>query len=589
MKFHRNAIAALAVGSMMAFAACDSKPKEAEITVLYTTDLHGAILPYDFNRDREASTSLANVATYVSQERAKSGDGLLLLDNGDFLQGQPSIYYSNFEDTVSRHIQARVMDFIGYEAAGVGNHDIEPGADVYDRVQRDFSFPWLAANAIDTRTGKPYFKPYAVFNKNGIKVAVLGMITPNISAWLPKYLWENIEFQDMVECAEKWVPYIQQNEKPDLLIGMFHAGSDYTVGGNDIDTYMNENGSIPVAMKVDGFDIILMGHDHQEKVGTITNNFGHEVAILDAQTGARCMGRVDIKLTRNGKGYDKAITPSIVDMRQMEPDSAFCAAFDVDVKKINEYVDAQIGLLTDTLSSRNALYGPSEFMDLIHNAQLAATGADVSLAGVLSADAVIPKGKLTMRHLFTLYKYENLLYTMRLTGDEIRRFLEFGYDRQYNQMKSPNDHLLNFKRDAEGNLEKNPRFGYTFVTPSFNFTSAAGIKYTVDVTKPAGERVTILSMSDGTPFDPQKEYKVAVNSYQASGGGGFFPEGLGFSKEETEAHIINASKQDVRKYIADYIRQQQTITPTSRGDWKVVPENYYKSGMATDRKLMSGK
>jgi 2',3'-cyclic-nucleotide 2'-phosphodiesterase/3'-nucleotidase len=393
----------------------------------------------------------------------------------------------------------------------------------------------------------------------------------------------------MVECAQQWVPYIKEHEKPDLLIGMFHSGSDYTVGGSDLDTYKNENGSIPVAMKVDGFDIVLMGHDHQEKVATITNNFGHEVVLVDAQTGARCLGRVDIKLRRNGDGYDKIITPSLVDMRDVKPDSAFVATFDADVKKINEYVDAQIGLLTDTLSSRDALYGPSEFMDLIHNAQLAATGADVSFAGVLSTDALIPAGKLTMRHLFTLYKYENLLYTMRLTGDEIRRYLEYGYDRQYNQMKSPSDHLLNFKRDSLGNLEKNPRFGYTFVTPSFNFTSAAGIKYTVDVTKPAGERVTILSMSDGTPFDPNKEYKVAVNSYQASGGGGFFPDGLGFSKEETEAHIINASKKDVRKYIADYIREQGTITPASRNDWRVIPDKYFEAGKATDEKLMRGK
>ena len=264
-------------------------------------------------------------------------------------------------------------------------------------------------------------------------------------------------------------------------------------------------------------------------------------------------------------------------MKNVAEDAEFIEAFAADVDLINEYVDAQIGMISDTLRSADALYGPSEFMDLIHNAQLAATGAEVSFAGVLSTDAVIPTGKLSMRNLFTLYKYENLLYTMSLTGQEIKDFLEFGFGRQYNQMKSTSDHLLNFRKDENGNLIKNPRFGYTFMTPSFNFTSAAGIKYTVDVTKPVGERVTVISMSDGKPFDLDKKYDVAVNSYQASGGGGFFAEGLGLSKEETDARVVNASKKDVRKYIADYIIAQGIIKPVSRNDWKVIPENYFKS------------
>ncbi len=480
------------------------------------------------------------------------------------------------------------MNYLGYDAAAVGNHDIEPGEAVYARVQNDFAFPWLAANAIDTRTGKPFFKPYTILNKNGIKIAVLGMITPNIHAWLPKYLWENIEFQDMTEAARQWIPYIRENENPDLLIGLFHSGADYTVNGGDMDTYKNENGGIPAATKVDGFDMILLGHDHQERIEEITNEAGNKVAVLNAQTGARYLGRADIRLKKSdsGKGYDKVITPSLVEMKNIPVDTAFANLFAADVNLINDYVDGEIGMITDTLKSESALFGPSEFMDLIHNAQLQATGADVSFAGILSTDAVIPPGKLTMRNLFTLYKYENLLYTMSLTGGEIKDFLEYGFGRQYNQMKSVNDHLLNFQKDEKGNPVKSSRFGFQFVTPTFNFTSAAGIKYTVDVTKPVGERVTILSMSDGSSFDPDKRYKVAVNSYQASGGGGFFFDGLGFTKEETDARVINASKNDVRKYIADYIRSQKTITPALRNDWQVVPENYFRAGVKTDRKLL---
>lgn len=587
----RNYLKTLALLSVAALTmvGCKSKPEEAELTLLYTTDLHGAILPYDFNKNKDAATSLANVATYVKQEREKNEDGVILLDAGDFLQGQPSIYYSNFVDTVNEHVQARVMEYLGYDAAAVGNHDIEPGEAVYVRLQNEFDFPWLAANAVDTRTGKPFFTPYTVIERNGVKIAILGMITPNIHAWLPKYLWENIEFQDMTEAAKQWVPYIQSKEKPDLLIGLFHSGADYQVNGNTIDTPKNENGGIPAATRVDGFDIILLGHDHQEKADEIVNDFGHKVTVLNAQTGARYLGRLDIKLkkSKTGEGYDKEITPSLIEMKNVAKDEAFVKQFAPDVQKVNEYVDAEIGTIGDTLKSESALFGPSEFMDLIHNAQLDATDADVSFAGILSTDAVILPGKLTMRHLFTLYKYENLLYTMSLTGREINDFLEYGFGRQYNQMKSTNDHLLNFQKDENGNPVKSSRFGFQFVTPTFNFTSAAGIKYTVDVSKPVGQRVTILSMSDGTPFDPNKEYKVAVNSYQASGGGGFFFEGLGLTKEQTDAKIVNASKNDVRKYIADYIREQKVINPTLRGDWKVIPENYFEAGKKNDQKMLA--
>lgn len=588
MRIKKMSLLSVFAFGFLAIVGCKQKPEQADLTLLYTTDLHGAILPYDFNKNRDAQVSLANVATYVKQERENNKNGVIMLDGGDLLQGQPSIYYSNFEDTISEHIQARVMEYIGYDAAAVGNHDIEPGESVYTKVQDDFDFPWLAANAIDTRTGKPFFTPYTILERQGVKIAILGMITPNIHAWLPKYLWENIEFRDMVETAKEWVPYIQKNEKPDLLIGLFHSGSDYTVGGNDINTPMNENGGIPAVTKVDGFDIVLLGHDHQEKADSIINDFGHKVIVLNAQTGARYVGRIDIKMRRNGNGYEKTYKPSLVPMKGVAKDPEFAANFAPDVERINNYVDAQIGTLTEELVSEAGLYGPSEFMDLIHDAQLQATGAEISFAGILSTDAVIKPGKLTMRNLFTLYKYENLLYSMSLSGQEVKDFLEYGFGRQYNQMKTMNDHLLNFKKDEQGNLVKSSRFGYSFVTPSFNFTSAAGIKYSVDVTKPVGERVTILSMSDGTPFDPAKRYKVAVNSYQASGGGGFFFDGLGFTKEETDARVINASKNDVRKYIADYIRKKQTITPTSRGDWQVIPTNFFEAGKATDMKLMKG-
>lgn len=575
----------LLVTSMLLASCATPKPEEADLVLLYTTDLHGACLPFDFKKNQPANISLANVCTYVEQQRQEHPEAVMLFDTGDFLQGQPSIYYSNFVDTTDTHIMAEVFNYLKYDAVGVGNHDIETGEDVYERrLPAQFQMPWLCANAIDQRTGQPMYEPYTIIERQGIKVAVLGMITPHIHAWLPKTLWPNLEFEDMVECAKKWVPIIQQKEQPDVLVGLFHAGYDYTAGGTDFDTPYNENGSVPVAMKVPGFDIVLCGHDHQPCMYKVENVAGDSVLILDARTQAVAVGRADIHLKLVDGKYQKEITPSLVEMADYAADPAFCSHFQSFIDEVNGYVDAPLGELTSTLEGEPSLYGPSEFQDFIHEAQLWATGADISFASVLAPHDKIPAGPLTMRQLFTLYKYENQLFTLSMTGQNVKDYLEFGFTNQFSTMSSANDHLLAFKKDENGKIITNA-YGPQFATPTFNYTCAAGIRYTVDVSKPAGQRVSILSMSDGSEFSLDKTYNVAINSYQASGGGDFIPKGLGWDDATLQSHIVNASPKDVRRYIADYIQQIKTVTPRLRGDWQVIPTDWWKKGIETDKKF----
>ena len=192
------------------------------------------------------------------------------------------------------------------------------------------------------------------------------------------------------------------------------------------------------------------------------------------------------------------------------------------------------------------------------------------MAAVLSPYEEIPAGKITWRQLFVIYKYENQLFTLLMKGKEIQKYLEFGFSNQFATMRNANDPLIN--RDSNGKP----------VTHSFNYTSAAGIRYIVDISKPAGKRVTILSMSDGSAFDPDKDYKVAINSYQASGGGNFITEGLGWDNATLEAHTIDTTPIDVRSYIAAYIKEQGTITPHLRGDWEVIPKDLWKIGKARE-------
>lgn len=565
--------------------ACQPKPEEAMLTLYCTSDVHGTAFDQDLKRERPNRSSLANVSYYLQEARQQDKD-IILLDNGDFLQGQPHNYYYNFIDTVSPNLTAEVMNYLKYDAASVGNHDIEAGHPVYDKIVHELGFPWLSANTIDEVSGKCYFRPYTVLQRKGLKIAILGMTTPGIYKWLPKKLWEGLDFQDMVETARYWVKEIQNKERPDLLIGLFHSGYDFNYAGENAQTPRNENAGVLVAQQVDGFDLILLGHDHRAKQMELTNDAGNKVVILDPKSHAAYLGKITVNFKREGESYRKNISTELIDLSTVPADSAYLAHFSEPVEKVKEYINASIGEFTAPLSGRDGLFGPSAFTDLIHNAQLSVTGADISFCTVLQMDALIRKGTVTVRDMFNLYSYENSLYTMTFTGEEIKDYLEYAYGLQYNTMHSPADHLLRFKTDAEGQPLKNEKGNYSLATDFFNYSCAAGIKYTVDVTKAPGQRVDILSMSDGKPFDKKRSYTVAINSYRANGGGGHLSQGLKWSKADMEARIVSILPKDVRYYLMEYIRSRKILTPCYRNDWKVIPEAYYKAGKNRDYQLL---
>lgn len=165
-----------------------------------------------------------------------------------------------------------------------------------------------------------------------------------------------------------------------------------------------------VARQVEGFDIIVSGHDHQEKVEEITNDAGHKVLIVDARSHARALGKITVSLTRHAGHYDKTYTAELIDPAKAPRDTAYLRKFTPALNQVKAYIDTPIGEFTETLSGREGLFGPSAFTDFIHNAQLRETRADVSFSTVLQMDAKIAQGEITIRDMFNLYKYENGLY-----------------------------------------------------------------------------------------------------------------------------------------------------------------------------------
>jgi len=562
------------------FSACQADKKDkVVIKILATTDVHGALFPYDLVNDKEAGSSLAQAHSYISQERNKTSQHVLLLDNGDILQGDPMVYYSNFEKPEQKHICAEVMNFMGYNAAVVGNHDIEPGHEVYDRLVKEFDFPWMAANALKNKDGLPYFQPYTIIEKEGVKIAVLGLITPAIPKWLPEKIWSGMHFEELEASAHKWMKIIKEKEHADMVIGLFHSGMG-EIENNKSEVI--ENATWQVAKNVPGFDVIICGHDHQEAIRWVENVDNQKVVIVNPKSKCQFLAdvSVDFKLNADKKTYSKQIEPQLIDVKALPVSKAFEERFKASFQEVEGYVSRPVGRFTKEINTSEAMFGDSPFVDLIHNIQLDLAAADISFTAPLSFNASIDSGMLEVRDLFKLYRFENLLYTMNLTGQEIKDFLEFSYDKWFRQMKNESDPMLF--------IESSER-GHRLSTMFFNYDSAEGIDYVLDLKKDKGQRISISKMTNGEPFDLNKTYKVALNSYRGNGGGNHLTEGSGLSKEDLTERLVNSTTKDLRFYLMKWIEDKKVVEVNCNNNWTVSPQNWWQQAKEREFELLYGR
>lgn len=597
-------LTALTMGANMYLNA-----KSVTLRLIETSDVHGSFFPYNFITQKPSDGSMARVAWYVDSLRQVYADNLILLDNGDILQGQPTSYFFNYIATDQTNIAADIVNWLHYDAQAIGNHDIEAGHAVYDKWIKELSCPTLAANMITD--GSPYTLPYIILEREGIKIAILGMITPAIPNWLEQDLWSGLTFLDIKEASEKWVKIIKEKEKPHLLIGLFHSGLK---GGITTDQY-SENAALQVASEVDGFDLIFYGHDHAAYCATVTNPSQQTVWLVDPSNNALKVGdaEIDITIDDNGNITEKNIKAQLTDVASMPVHQEFMSMFEAQRQAVSNYVDRKIAVLTDPISTRDCFFGSSPFTDLIHNLQLKLTGADISLNAPLTFDTKIDKGDILMSDMFKLYKYENKIYVLRMKGSEIKNHLEMSYALWTNTMNSPDSHIMNLIE-----YEKDGKTCVRFANPTFNFDSAAGIDYEVDVTKPQGSKVNILRMSDGKPFSEDNWYNVVMNSYRANGGGQLLTLGAGISKEELQDRIVFRSDMDQRFYLTEELMQTRasakdnnedgashenefsdgreqprlckmgTITPEANNNWLFVPTDWTNEALKRDRQLIFG-
>ena len=580
----------IALVSIVLTTTAQPATKTVRLKVIETSDVHGHFFPWDFMENKPIKGTLTRASTYINRQRQQYGDNLLLIDNGDILQGQPCVYWTNYVMPEDENLAASVINYMKYDAETVGNHDVEPGHKVYDKWIREVRCPLLGANIVkeeyknsEARPSHIYtgLKPYSVHYKDGVKICVIGMLTPAIPNWLNKSIWKGIEFEEMVSCARKWVKYIQDNERPDLIFGLFHSGLN---GGIKTDEY-EEDATESVAKEVPGFDIIFFGHNHQVHNDWITNKAGKKVLCIDPSCYVKNVAEAEIELTyKNGHLTKKDIKGTIVNVENEEIDQQMLNHFQPKIDAVKQYVSRKIGYFEKPIYTRESFFGNAAFTDLIHNLQLQISKADISFNAPLSFNATINAGDVTQADMFKLYRYENLMFMLRMTGEEIRKHLEFSYDMWTNTMTSPDDHAL---RLNDASKDDQQRTGFQYYT--FNFDSAAGIDYEVDLTKPDGQKVRILQMSDGQPFDEKKWYKVVMNSYRANGGGELLTRGAGIPKDSLDSRVIWHTDLDQRHYLTEEIHRQGTINPQPNHNWRFVPEEWVKPALERDRKILFGQ
>ena len=512
------------IALITALASCSTK--ETTLTFIETTDTHGR---YD---------EFANDAYVLKQMKAQLGDRLILLDNGDDVQGTSFQYCSN-QDAKHPNLVSEVLNYFPYDVVCVGNHDFEAGLKVFDRLYSEVKMPVVCANVIDETTGEPYFTPYTILERDGFKIAVLGLLTPYVVTWVPDRLRPGLRFEQLEASAEKWVKVIEEKEHPDLMIGLLHSGWEPMAQNLPEDSPLGrENATKWVAENVPGFDLIFYGHDHRARAEKLMNSAGEPVYVLNSGHRAQGLAKAEVTLK---KGQKPHISIELMPTDGEEKDSTYLAMLQPYLDRADAYQQETVAELPVTIHSDDAFKGPSLWVDEIHRCQLETVEvegihADISMAAPLSGGKTIEAGMLKVNDFFTWYPFENSLAVMALTGKEVKAFLEYAYE-----MKNP----------------------------IYNFDSGAGLIYEVTDKNPMGERINIISMADGTPFDMDKTYNVVMNSYRSMGGGNHLMNGLGWAQEEIKDHVVWQSDRDLRSHFIEWAREKGMLDSEPLNCWKI--------------------
>lgn len=537
--------------ALWAAGAAAETPERVTITVLGTTDLHGSLFPIDYYAGTPANRGLVKIATLVRQIRAEQPH-VLLVDSGDTIQGSPLAYYFARKEPARPNPTIAVMNAMRYDAMAVGNHEFNFGLDVLEKARRESRFAWLAANVrADNPTRRRRFGSYIIRNVAGVRVGILGFITPGVPRWEIPAHYKGFRFDDIVKTAQQIVPRLRR--KVDVLIVIAHSGMERdTASSEAFSTVPRENVIAELARSVPGIDVILFGHSHRELPEQMLNG----VLLAQAKNWAQSLARADIVMERSAtrrwrvaakRSSTIPVTPAVPHDPEIE---ALARPYH---EATQAYLDTPVATSPRAMDGLTARYEDHPFVDLIHRVQIEYGGADVSMATLFLPSARVPAGPVTVRQLAALYIYENTLYTVEMTGEQLRQALE----------------------QAASFYPAWPlKEGEALRLPGYNADCAQGVSYVVDLTRPVGQRVRDLTYG-GQPLDPARKLRVATNNYRYTGGGQYPYKGL---------PVVYRSPREIRELILESVSRAGQIPGEADGNWRLVPREAVEAMVAEARR-----
>jgi 2',3'-cyclic-nucleotide 2'-phosphodiesterase/3'-nucleotidase len=525
-----------------------SQSSQIEVSILYTSDVHGNVMPLRYADNQPVESGLAKLATLIKQVKKQSSD-VILIDNGDIIQGTPLTYHHARVTPDLPNPVIKVLNALGYDAAVFGNHEFNYGLQLLQRAVTDSKFPWLSANIVRAGSHEPYFgKPYMVkVLSSGVRVAVLGLTTQYVPNWENPTHIEGMEFLDVVDACKRWIGVIREKEAADLVIVAYHGGFERDPDtGEPTELETGENQGYRLCMEVDGIDVLLTGHQHRTIAGKKVNG----VTIVQPGCNGQHLGLVEVQMRRQRDRWELVAAES-------QLISADGAAVDEEVielirpyeEQTQIWLDQPIGRIVGDMTVKDPMQirtRDNPLIEFVNKVQMEIAGVSISNTALFDNSCPGFPEHVTMRDVMANYIYPNTLKVLRVTGQDIKDALErtASYFEQYNG----------------SGIRVNP----AFLTPKpqhYNYDMWEGIEYTINISRPVGERVVELRYQ-GEPLKMDGEYDVVMNNYRAAGGGEYNM----FKGKPVVADIPI----EVPELIVNYIMERKVIPSTVDGNWKVV-------------------
>lgn len=542
-----------------------SAPARGTLVLMGTTDLHGWLLPYDYYTGKTTNNSLASLVPMIDSVRAANPGRSVLVESGDLLQGNPLDFVYSHLAPGETHPLVRAMNLVEYDAAAIGNHEFNYGIAHLDSAMARARFPWLSANIFRAGSGQLAYRPYALIERTvggrTVKIGITAVTPPGVALWDRDNVRGRLEFHDIVASVRPVVAEMRARGA-DLVLIAAHSGlegSSYDTAATHIPA---ENAAAAMAREVPGIDAIFVGHSHRELADTTLNG----VLLLQAKNWGASLAVATIELEETASGGWRVTEKHGRILRPVEGrvDARLAAELADAHRRTIAYVSRQIGTSTEEWTSELARTRDTPILDLINDMQRRVTGAELSATAAFSLTSRIPRGPITVADVAGLYVYDNTLKALRISGAQLRAFIE----------KSA-EYYLPCPAAACARVT-NPS------VPGYNFDVVSGVDYTLDLTKPVGQRVTRLARN-GRAVAATDSFTIALNNYRASGSGGYSML-LG-------APVVYDRGESIRDLLIADLQRRGRISPADvfRKNWEIVPAALAERAAAEQRASPSGQ